>query len=674
MTGNRHRRCRSPSSAVVLVAVLLSGLPVHAATAQATATDAASKTEQQITLNFQDVDIRALINTVSEVTNRNFIIDPRVKGKVTLVSGGPMDASQLYDVFLSVLQVHNFSAIPAGDVIKIIPSNVVKQQPTPLVRPEQISDAQITQVYQLQHASVQELVPILRPLLPPTSHFAAHAATNTLVFTDTTANINRLIRIIERIDVPDRRANVHVVYLKYAQATELSTIITQLVTSLSRPKDPKSVSTQVSVQADRAINALIISAPDNEFRLIQAVIEQLDIERPEEGDIHVVYLRYAKAADLVELLNEVIRSAARGGGQAQATTPSTTRVVVQADESTNALVVRAADDDFRTIRNVIDKLDVRREQVVVETIIAEVSVDKAADLGVQWSGTYAHTPTGQTTFDTEFTSLSGGLTLGFINDLVQDIFGDVVPDLEVVLRALQSDSNTNILATPTLLTLDNEAAEIVVGREIPFVTGQFVSDVSTTTSTTTPTGGDGTTGDGATTTGVVNPFQTIERKDVGLTLKITPQINEGDTIQLEISQEVSSVSPTTVQGASDLVTDKRTIEATVQADDGQIVVLGGLIRDDFVDTIEWVPILGKMPLVGALFRRKSKSAIKTNLMIFLRPKIIRSASDIAGVTKDKYRNMQDSQRQAKTETQGMFEKESPSVLPEINWEQEFPGD
>ncbi len=300
---------------------------------------------EQITLNFQDVDIRALINTVSEVTGRNFIIDPRVKGKVTLVSGGPLDARQLYDIFLSVLEVHNFAAVPSGEVIKIIPSNVVKQQPTPLSSERMTTDAQITQVYQLEHATVQELIPILRPLLPPTSHFAAHAPTNTLVFTDTASNVQRLLKIIERVDVPDRRSNIHVVYLKYAEATELGRILSQLVVSLGRPRDPKAPTSQVSVQADKSINALIISAPDNEFRLLQAVIDQLDVEREIEGDIHVVFLRFATASELVELLNRVVLP--ETGKEAQ---PGVVPVSVQADEATNSLVVRASDDDFRTIK------------------------------------------------------------------------------------------------------------------------------------------------------------------------------------------------------------------------------------------------------------------------------------------------------------------------------------
>ncbi|MDJ0956065.1 MAG: type II secretion system secretin GspD [Arenicellales bacterium] len=609
----------------------------------------------QITLNFQDVDIRALINTVAEVTGRNFIVDPRVKGKVTLVSGGPLSADEIYSVFLSVLEVHNFAAVPTGGIIKVVPSNIVKQRPTPTEYDEFVADGdqQITQVLRLKHASVQELLPILRPLLPPTSHFAAHAPTNTLVFTDTASNINRLLEIIERIDVPDRRASVHVVYLKNAQASVLAGVLSQLATSLQRTGDPNTQQVNISVQGDDAINALIINAPDNEFRLLQAVINQLDIERPIEGDVHVIYLKHAKAADMVSILNNLTRARSAGVDTAA---PADVDQTVQADETNNALVIHAPNDLFRTIERVVDQLDVRREQVYVETIIAEVSTNRAADLGIEWQFTDANTPTGQTSGSTEFSEQMGGLTLGYINNLIIDITGNIVPDLAVVLRALRSDTDTNILSTPNLVTLENEPAEIVVAREVPFITGQFTTDVST--STTVGVGED-------VAVNTVNPFQTIERKDVGITLRITPQINAGNTVRLEIEHEISNVSDISIQAASDIITDKRSIQTTVEVDDGQIIVLGGLIRDDVVGTVEWVPILGKIPLVGALFRRKSKTAVKTNLMIFLQPRIVRTTADLVGPTREKHEFIRQEQLESQQGTKGMIKGGEPPVLPQL---------
>ena len=457
-----------------------------------------------------------MINTVSEVTGKNFIVDPRVKGKVTLVSGGPLDAEEIYSIFLSVLEVHNFSAVPSGGIIKIVPSNIVKQSPTPTEydEPAEPDDRQITQVLRLQHASVQELLPILRPLLPPTSHFAAHPPTNTLVFTDTASNVSRLMDIIGRIDVPDRRSSVHVVYLKHAQATVLAGVLDKLAENLEDSGEGKANQIKISVQGDDALNALIVNAPDNEFRLLQAVVDQLDIERPIEGDVHVIYLEHAKATEMVDILNNVSQARSRetgdeGGAQGQ---------VVQADESTNALVIHAPNDDFRAIKRVVEKLDVRREQVYVETIIAEVSSTRAADLGIEWEFNDVGTTGGQATASTDFSDQTGGLTLGFINDLIVDITGNVVPDLAVVLRALRSDTDTNILSTPNLVTLENQPAEIIVAREVPFITGQFTTNVGTTT--TVDVGED-------TAVNAVNPFQTIERKDVGITLRITPADQRG---------------------------------------------------------------------------------------------------------------------------------------------------
>ena len=611
---------------------------------------------EQITLNFQSVDIRALINTVSEVTGRNFIVDPRVKGKVTLVSGGPLDADEIYSVFLSVLEVHNFAAIPSGDVIKIVPTNIVKQSPTPTEydEPGDATDRQLTQVLRLKHASVQELLPILRPLLPPTSHFAAHAPTNTLVLTDTASNIRRLMEIIDRIDVPDRRASVHVVYLKFAQASILAGVLSNLAGALQSGGggEAKGVQKNISVQGDDALNALIINAPDAEFRLLQAVIDQLDIERPIEGDVHVLYLKHAKATDMVEILNNLSQARSRASGEEGQTTGGQ---VVQADETTNALIIHAPNDNFRTIQRVVEKLDIRREQVYVETIIAEVSTNKAADIGIEWEANNPGTTTGgQTSANTSFSDQTGGLTLGFINDLIVDFTGSIVPDLSFVLRALRSDTDTNILSTPNLVTLENQPAEIVVAREIPFITGQFTTNVGTTTTVDV---GEGTA------VNAVNPFQTIERKDVGITLKITPQINAGNTVRLEIEHEISNVSDINLQGAADIITDRRSIITTVEVDDGQIIVLGGLIRDDVVGTMEWVPVLGKIPLIGALFRRKSKSAVKTNLMIFLQPRIVRTTEDLMGPTRDKYDFIRSRQIGSQENTNTMIQGGKPPLLP-----------
>ena len=615
-----------------------------------------------ITLNLQDVDIRILINTVAEVSKKNFVVDQRVKGKVTVISGEQLNSEQLYEVFLSILQVHNFAAVESGSLIKIVPSNIVKQLPTPTRYSPvtEASDAQVTQVLKLTHSSVQELIPIIRPLIPPTSHFAAHVPTNTLVVTDNAANIKRVLEIIEKIDVPDQRSSVRVVYLQKANATELAGILNQMVPSLGS-SDPKAggapAAQRLNIQAQPSINALIINSSDTDYAMLEAIIEQLDIDRPVEGDVHVLYLKHAKATELVTILNEVTRSATGAGQEGR---PAST-LNVQADEATNSLIINADVAEFRTIKAVVAQLDVRRSQVFIETIIAEVTLNQAAELGINLNSDPTlvdrdnpNQVVGNINAGTNFATAGGsGLTYNLID------FGRYRFDL--LLRAIRSDSNSNILSTPTILTLDNEPAEITVGEEVPFITGQFTNN--STAGTTTGTDANGNT----TTTGTTNPFQTIERRDVGIKLNITPQINDGDTIQLEVMQEISDVTnAATAAGAADVITSRRSIETVVQVDDGQVIVLGGLIQDDVEDSIDKVPLLGDIPLVGALFRRKTKNAVKRNLMVFLKPTIIRSPQELTNFSKRRYEQIRASEKVGQQKTRNLIPGALPPVLKEYD--------
>ena len=619
----------------------LSSAQTNAKPSAGSSTQAQKNSNSQSTLNLQDVDIRVLINIVAEVSGKNFVVDPRVKGKVSVISGASLDADQLYDVFLSILEVHNYATVDSGSVIKVLPSNVIKQRPTPFGPSENSNDAQITQIIQLKHAPVQDLVPIIRPLIPPTSHFAPHVASNSVVITDSAANIQRVLKIIKRIDVPDDRTNVRVVYLEKTKASELAATLTQIATANPDSK-AAGVASKVSIQPLDAINALVISATDNEFSKIQALIDELDIERKLEADIHVIYLKHAKAEDMVSVLNDLTSEQAQAG----TTAPPT----VQADEATNSIIVKATGSQLQTVRDVVDKLDIRRPQVFVETVIAEVSLSQAADLGVNWGigggTTIGGTPAGDdgsggtpgTTIGNLINRDKPGQILGTASggtgfDLVEGGINYLLSDytkynLNVVVQALRADTNSNVLSTPTILTLDNEEAEIIVGQEVPFITGRSSNNANNSQQLDQ---------NGQPIGNVVgNSFQTIERKDVGIKLKIKPQISDGNTIQLEVLQEISNVETQAIAGQADLITNRRSIEATVQVDDGQVVVLGGLIQDDVIDSVNRVPILGAIPILGALFRSNSKKAVKRNLMVFLKPRIIRSPEELAKYSKIRY--------------------------------------
>ncbi len=638
------QRCKTTMIAAGLT--VLVGLQSASAQQRDQSREASDATEQEarITLKLEDVDIRVLISTVAEVSGKSFIVDPRVKGKVSVISGATLSPEELYDVFLSILEVHNFATVDSGSVIKVLPSNVIKQRPTPLLfsPTEDSNDAQITQIIQLKHAVVQDLVPIIRPLIPPTSHFAPHVPSNSVVIADTAANIQRVLQIIRKIDVPDKRSNIRVVNLDYSKASELAATLTQLITATADPKNAASTS-KVSIQPFDAINSLVISAPDDQYGKIQALIDQLDIEREVEGNVNVIALKHAKAEDLSSILKDLTANTAQG---------AVSEFTVQADEASNSLIVKASGTQLKTVQSVVEKLDKRRAQVFVETIIAEVSLDQSASLGINWNlgGARGGRPASGSG-DTAVAAVPGtgnlinldrpGLPAATVATSQAFGTGGVLPtagynyslldlgryQLDIILNAIASDSNSNVLSTPTILTLDNEEAEIIVGQEVPFVTGSFNNGFNNTQT------GDGNNNN----VPVGNGFQTIERQDVGISLRIKPQINDGDTIQLEVLQETSAITNAVVEGVTGgVITNRRSIEAVVQVDDGQIVALGGLISDDVEDTVSKVPFLGDIPIIGNLFRSKSKRAIKRNLMVFLKPHIIRSPEDLARFSKSKY--------------------------------------
>ncbi len=569
---------------------------------------------QTITLNLKDADINALIGTVAEVTGKNFIVDPRVKGKVTVISSRAMDSEEVYQVFLSILKVHGFAAVPSGPVIKILPDVSAKQDAIPSVGDEAPGhgDEMVTRVVQVDNVAAAQLVPILRPLVPQQGHLAAYPATNVLIMSDRAENVSRLVSIIRRIDkVSD--SEIEVIRLEYASAAEVVRILTAI--SRAQPGQAKGAAQQQALVADERTNSVLLGGDRSNRLRLRAIISHLDTPLERGGNTKVIYLKYATAVDLVEVLRGVGESQGEETkkGAAAAARKTGKELDIQADESTNALVITASPALMRSLEAVIRQLDIRRAQVLVDAIIAEIGENRARELGVQWavfdfSG--STTPLGGTNFtntgtnladigqgiiDQQLVPLTPGLSFG-----VGKIGGGGV-NFAAVVNALAGDADVNILSTPSLVTLDNEEAEIVVGQNVPFVTGSFTS-----------------TGAAA---GSVNPFQTVQREDVGITLKVKPQINEGNSIVMEITQEVSTISNDAQ--AVDLITNKRNIKTNVLVDDNHLVVLGGLIEDRVRESEQKVPLLGDIPYLGALFRSKSVNRDKVNLMVFLHPTIIR---------------------------------------------------
>ncbi|MES9855581.1 MAG: type II secretion system secretin GspD [Sedimenticola sp.] len=569
-----------------------------------------------ITLNLEGANIKTLISAVSEVTGKNFIIDPRVKGKVTIVSGRPMDSDELYQVFLSILDVHGYAAVASGNVVRIIPNAVAKQTATPVAsvnKPGQ-GDEVVTRLIELEHVSATELVPLLRPLVPQQGHLAAHPTSNMLVVTDRAQNISRLMTMIKRIDTVSE-SEIEVIQLQHASAEEVVRLATQLI---NPDLDPKGVAggQGIKVVADGRSNAVLLSGESADRLRFRTLISHLDTPFESAGDTQVIYLHYANALALAEVLQSVSNSTVMGA-DGKPSGGMVAKVNIQADESSNALIITAPPENMKSLKEVIRSLDIRRAQVLVEVIIAEVSADKTGRLGINWQ-----TDPQESNGAVVGTSLPGqGQTLGGFKSTISSAvamgtginFGYLIGgSVRALLTALSADGNTNILSTPTLVTMDNEEATITVGDNVPFVTGQYTNDNSTPD----------------------NPFQTIERKDVGIVLNVKPQINEGDAIMLELKQEVSSVDSNT--SGADLRTRRREISTKVMVNDGDMLVLGGLMQDSSSQNINKAPGLGDVPLFGNLFKSRRAEKHKTNLMVFIRPTILRNSQDGLTMTASKY--------------------------------------
>ncbi len=611
---------------------------------------AAAQQGPQITPNYKDADLGQVIEAVSQVTGRNFIVDPRVRAQVTMLSTTPMSPAAFYEAFLAILQVHGFVAVPAGDVIKILPDATARQLPANDL-PDQVSatsDEIVTQVVQVRNVSAAQLVPILRPLIPQYGHLAAYPSSNMLIISDRASNVNRMLRIVSRIDRAGD-GDVDIVRLEHASAAEIVRVVNTLTTAQGAEGGggPRIV-------ADERTNSVLIGGEESQRLRYRTLVTHLDTPLESGGDTQVRYLRYADAEKLAAKLKEQAQAGAAGQpGQAGAAGAGR-EVTIWAEPQTNAIVVTAPPKAMRSLMQVVDRLDIRRKQVLVEALIVEVSSDATADLGVNWfvDGTQDdfliglfNQPIGNVSLadvarglddPSSVTAAPGGLTVGGarIKDSGTNFGG--------ILRALRGDGSTNVVSVPSIITMDNEEAQIKVAQEVPFLTGQF-----------TNTGAN---------QGQLNPFQTIQREEVGTILKITPQITDDDTILVKIEQEASSLAASS-QGAVDLITNKRTISTRVLVDDGGMIILGGLISDDLQETEQRVPGLGRIPLLGELFRVRSTKKVKTNLLVFIRPRILRDEQAAAIETNAKYNYMRGLQQQRGGKVKLMPSEQQPTLPP-----------
>jgi general secretion pathway protein D len=655
-----HRpRLRTVRARMLLLAALLAAAAGSSLPAQ-TAQTAQSQAGARITPNFKDAEITQVIEAVAAATGRSIIVDPRVRAQVTMLSSTPMTPEGFYEAVLALLQVYGFVAVPSGNVLKIIPDANSRTMPGNDL-PDSVSDTSdelVTQVVAVTNVSAAQLVAILRPLMPQNAHLAAYPASNTLILADRASNVNRMLRIIRRID-QSSDSDVEVVAMQNASAAEMVRTMTALNPAQASAEGGMS---PLRVVADERSNSILLAGDKTQRLRARTLIAYLDTPLASGGDTRVRYLRYADAEKIAGKLKEQLTGTSAAGAAGTAGGTATTvggGTTIWAEPETNALVITAPAKTMNSLMTVIDKLDIRRAQVIVEAIIVEVSADKSAELGVNWLidgsnddqavGGFIEPVGGTSIVDlvraardpATLTTVPRGTTVGVGR------LGSSGVNFAAVLRALRGDSTTNIIATPSIVTMDNQEAEIKVAQEVPFVTGQYTS-----------TGGN--------TSSQLNPFQTIQRQEVGTILKITPQINEGDAVMLKIEQESSSIAASS-SGAVDLITNKRTISTNVLIEDGGTVVLGGLIQDSQTGGEQRVPFFGRIPVLGEVFRTRSAKKTKTNLMVFIQPRILRNGIDATIETNQKYNYIRDQQLKLgpQREAVPLLPGERRSILPEI---------
>jgi general secretion pathway protein D len=661
----------------------------------------ASGADDTVTLNFVNADIDAVVKAVAEITGRNFVVDPKIKGTVNIISARPVPKSLVYPTLLSALRLQGVVAIEGNGVTKLVLESEGKMHGSEVTASAGGGDRLVTKVVTLRNESAQQLVNVLRPLISPNNTIAAFPGTNALIITDYAENLRRIEQIIASLDQPPAGEPI-IVTLKHASALDLVPLINRLLgaESATQGAPPGEVQQRVTLVADPRSNSVMLRS-DNPARAarVKALIEQLDTPGRPGGNMFIVYLRNAEASRVAQTLRSLMSGGSdaapaatttssmignqlgtpTSGAASGAATPTSAAnpftggtagggavlpggLTIQADSASNSLIIMGPEPLYNNLRAIIERLDIRRAQVFIEALIVEVSADKAAQFGIQWQflqglnknnvqgfgGTNFGTPASGNNIisgSLNLGSLGQGLNAGIINGTVTIPGLGTLTNLAFLARALEQDAGANILSTPTLLTLDNEEARIIVGQNVPFVTGQYATTGSTST---------------------VQPFQTIERRDIGVMLRVKPQITEGGTIRLLVYQEVSRIDPNVTSattGATGLVLSKRALESSVIVDDQQVAVLGGLIQDSFTDGSDRVPVLGSLPVIGALFRYDARARAKVNLLIFLKPTVVRTDSQGRALTSDRYDYIMGEQEKSRPDPRVFWQDLTVPTLP-----------
>ena len=702
--GRRHLQAR-PLPAVVLAA--LAALTPLAGFAQTPPAAPAARTQagaDPVMLNFVNADLEAAVRAIGQYTGRQFVIDPRVRGTLTLVTERPVTKQQAYEQLLAALRLQGFTIVeparPDG-IVRIVPEADAKLQGGPVVvpaAPAPRGDQVVTQVFKLRYESATSMVPVLRPLIAPNNTISAYPANNTLVITDYAENLRRIGRIIEAIDSPGAAEN-EIVQLKHGLASDVATIANRVLDEGARAAGQAiDAGQRVQILAEPRTNSLILrAASPSRLALARQLIERLDRPSLTSGDLNVVYLRNAEAVKLAPLLRAVLANdpnfVPQTGGRALSGTsittgqqqgllgqqmqmqqqpqqpPAQTAVggagaagaagglagMIQPDAATNSLIITAPEPLYRNIRAIIEKLDSRRAQVVIESLIVEVNADKSAEFGIQWQDLSGLDSTdtkviGGTNFGTAGTNIIGvaadpstvgrGLNIGVVKGKITLPGIGEVANLAFLARALETKANANILSQPNIQTLDNEEAKFLVGQNVPFVTGSYTQQGSA----------------------AINPFQTFERQDIGLQLRVRPQISEGGVVRLALYLEVSSIAPSSLV-AGQLITNKRSFDSVVLVEDGNYVVLSGLIEDKTNVSQQKVPLLGDIPFLGALFRYETRQRNRTNTMVFLRPIIVRDESTSAAIANERYEYMRTQMAEARVPDNLIFRDLNVAPIP-----------